>query len=215
MALTNIDKLIEFAKDGQKSIQGLALELGFPRDEKPARAWFNYLFNKSFGTINQLIDEVEYLRGKVAYLEIKDDIVVTPPDVDDPIEPTPPQNKVGEWTVEIPPSKVPWNATSSLNYITLQHSSGEKVGDVKVSVRQIRMDGFKGSISTAGIKSTNDTGKITSPLYILNRPDSYPEMEVTIEAPNTEKLVQVFYIWDGVPSSSTGGGGGGNANQTE
>lgn len=206
MALTNIDKLIEFAKDGQKSIQGLALELGFPRDEKPARAWFNYLFNKSFGTINQLIDEVEYLRGKVAYLEIKDDIVVTPPDVDDPIEPTPPQNKVGEWTVEIPPAKVPWNAAFSLNYITLQHSSGEKVGDVEISVTQIRMDGFRGNTSISdGLGVTSDTGRITRPLYVSNRPDSYPEMEVTVKAPNTETLVKIFYIWDGVPYSSTGG----------
>lgn len=216
MAITRIEKLIDFAKDGQKSIQGLALDLGFPRDEKPARAWFNYLFNKSFGTINLLIDEIDILRAKVDYLEIKDNIVIIPPLIPDPIEPTPPQNKVGEWTVTIPPRKLSWNATPTLNQITLQHSSGEKVGDVEVSATQIRLDGYRaGTTITDGLGSTSDSGAITRFLYASNRPDSYTKMEVTIKAPNTETLVRVFDIWDGVPYSSTGGSGGGNANQTE
>ncbi|WP_269914783.1 hypothetical protein [Acinetobacter sp. HY1485] len=51
-----IAKLDEFAKTGQKSITGLTQTEGFPANQKPARQWFNYLFNKITLKINDLID---------------------------------------------------------------------------------------------------------------------------------------------------------------
>ena len=40
-----IDKLSEFASDGQKDVDDLVLTDGFPVTRKPARQWFNWLFN--------------------------------------------------------------------------------------------------------------------------------------------------------------------------
>lgn len=50
-------KLPEFAKEGQKNTDDLDQEKGFPVNIKPARQWFNYLFNNLTKTINQVIDE--------------------------------------------------------------------------------------------------------------------------------------------------------------
>ena len=51
-----IEKLDEFAKNGQKSTEGIILENGFPQEEKPARQWFNYIFNAISIKTNELID---------------------------------------------------------------------------------------------------------------------------------------------------------------
>ena len=56
-----VDKLPEFAKNGQQNTDGLNLEDGFPVNLKPARQWFNFLFNKLTLSINQIIDE-DYIR---------------------------------------------------------------------------------------------------------------------------------------------------------
>ncbi|MEJ5137272.1 MULTISPECIES: gp53-like domain-containing protein [Acinetobacter] len=52
-----VKKLPEFAKNGQKNTDGLTLEDGFPVNLKPARQWFNFLFNTLALAINQIIDE--------------------------------------------------------------------------------------------------------------------------------------------------------------
>ncbi len=52
-----IEKLPEFAKNGQKNTEQLNLEDGFQVNLKPARQWFNFLFNKLSLSINQIIDE--------------------------------------------------------------------------------------------------------------------------------------------------------------
>lgn len=51
-----IEKLTEFAKDGQKNTDELNLEVGFVVNRKPARQWFNYLFNMLSLKINELIN---------------------------------------------------------------------------------------------------------------------------------------------------------------
>lgn len=51
-----IEKLPEFAKDGQKNTDDLTLLDGFPVGKKPARQWFNYLFNMLSLKINEIID---------------------------------------------------------------------------------------------------------------------------------------------------------------
>jgi len=56
-----VEKLPEFAKDGQKNTENLNQEEGFPVNLKPARQWFNFLFNKLSLSINQIIDE-DYIR---------------------------------------------------------------------------------------------------------------------------------------------------------
>lgn len=56
----SIQKLPEFAKDGQKNTDNLILDDGFPVNLKPARQWFNFLFNTLFASINKIIDE-DYL----------------------------------------------------------------------------------------------------------------------------------------------------------
>lgn len=51
-----IEKLPEFAKDGQKNTDDLTLIDGFPVGKKPARQWFNWLFNALMLKINEVID---------------------------------------------------------------------------------------------------------------------------------------------------------------
>lgn len=56
-----IEKLSEFAKDGQKNTDDLTLTDGFPVSKKPARQWFNWLFNTLTLKINEII-EADYIR---------------------------------------------------------------------------------------------------------------------------------------------------------
>jgi hypothetical protein len=51
-----IEKLSEFAKTGQKNTDDLNLEVGFVVNRKPARQWFNYLFNMLSLKINEIIE---------------------------------------------------------------------------------------------------------------------------------------------------------------
>lgn len=60
-----IEKLEEFAVNGDKSITGLNLTTGFPRQQKPFRQWMNYLFNWSTVKLNEVIDEVNNLNLKI------------------------------------------------------------------------------------------------------------------------------------------------------
>lgn len=52
----SINKIIEFAKTGDKNTTDLDLERGFPSKLKPARQWWNYLFNLYALKINEIID---------------------------------------------------------------------------------------------------------------------------------------------------------------
>lgn len=60
-----IQKLEEFAVNGDKSITGLNLTTGFPRQQKPFRQWMNYLFNWSTVKLNEVIDEVNNLNLRI------------------------------------------------------------------------------------------------------------------------------------------------------
>ncbi|MFK7406921.1 hypothetical protein [Acinetobacter baumannii] len=51
-----MDKLEEFSLNGPKDTDGLTLLSGFPSNKKPARQWFNYLFNSLTKKINEIID---------------------------------------------------------------------------------------------------------------------------------------------------------------
>lgn len=61
-----ITKLTEFSKTGPKNTDGLALEVGFPAEQKPARQWFNWLFNALALKVNELIDETGNIRTYVS-----------------------------------------------------------------------------------------------------------------------------------------------------
>lgn len=210
MALIKTEKLIEFAKDGQKSIQGLTLLLGFPRDEKPARDWFNYLFNKIFFSINSLIDEIEDIRKSIEYLKIKDDFEITDPEIVPPVE----TNPSGTWILKTAPAKLSGNDSPSLLKIFLEHSSGLKVGGIKISTTAIRAsDGVElGTATNTTPIETDGLGVLLGYLPIRERPDLHPTLRVKITAPDTTEFLQTFNIWNGVPYTF---GGGGNANQTE
>ncbi|WP_284086034.1 hypothetical protein [Acinetobacter pittii] len=51
-----MDKLDEFSLNGPKNTDGLTLLSGFPSNQKPARQWFNWLFNSITKKINEIID---------------------------------------------------------------------------------------------------------------------------------------------------------------
>lgn len=53
-----IEKLTEFASESDaKNTEGLTLTLGFPRNRKPVRQWFNWMFNSVTAKINEIIDD--------------------------------------------------------------------------------------------------------------------------------------------------------------
>ncbi|WP_336943158.1 phage tail protein [Acinetobacter modestus] len=56
--MTDINNLIEFAENGEKDITGLNQTNGFPAALKPARQWFNFLFNSLTSKINEVIAQV-------------------------------------------------------------------------------------------------------------------------------------------------------------
>jgi len=56
--MTDINNLIEFAENGEKDITGLNQTNGFPAALKPARQWFNFLFNSLTSKINEVITKV-------------------------------------------------------------------------------------------------------------------------------------------------------------
>lgn len=51
-----MDKLDEFSLNGPRNTDGLTLLDGFPSNKKPARQWFNWLFNTITKKINEIID---------------------------------------------------------------------------------------------------------------------------------------------------------------
>ncbi|HFD2135827.1 hypothetical protein AB7B61_05350 [Acinetobacter baumannii] len=51
-----MDKLEEFSLNGPRNTDGLTLLSGFPSNQKPARQWFNWLFNSITKKINEIID---------------------------------------------------------------------------------------------------------------------------------------------------------------
>lgn len=51
----DINEIVVFAKDGERSETGLTQTDGFPRYEKPARQWFNSLFFGVTSKINELV----------------------------------------------------------------------------------------------------------------------------------------------------------------
>ncbi|WP_353164154.1 hypothetical protein [Acinetobacter guillouiae] len=57
--MANIEKLIEFAVNGEKNTNELNQTNGFPAALKPARQWFNWLFNSLTVKINELIDGLD------------------------------------------------------------------------------------------------------------------------------------------------------------
>lgn len=65
----SIDRLQVFASsaDAEKSLQGLESDKGFPRLQKPARAWFNKLFFDITSVINSLVDSVNILNAREDY----------------------------------------------------------------------------------------------------------------------------------------------------
>lgn len=50
-----IENIFEFAKTGERSDEGLTLETGFPRNEKPARQWFNSLLHSMTAKTNEIV----------------------------------------------------------------------------------------------------------------------------------------------------------------
>lgn len=75
-----ITKLVEFARDGDKSTSGLTLTAGFPRAAKPARQWFNYLFYQLTTKVNELATAIDEINDKeIPVLEVYDvgDVYVT------------------------------------------------------------------------------------------------------------------------------------------
>ena len=108
-----IAKILEFAKDGLKSIAGLSLDAGFPREEKPAREWFNYLFNLIFLKLNELVDEVNQLRSDVDSVNRRLKALtaggtVVPPDPDAPIVTPPTTTPSAPVTPPAPPKRFLW-----------------------------------------------------------------------------------------------------------
>lgn len=73
----SIDKLAEFAKDGDKNLDNLDVSQGFLQSEKPERQWFNDLFNKITRKTNEVIDYTDGVIDDVAAQKLDTGITAT------------------------------------------------------------------------------------------------------------------------------------------
>ena len=53
-----IQKLDDFAENGDKNLTGIDVQQGFVQAEKPARQWFNYIFNSITNKVNEVVVDV-------------------------------------------------------------------------------------------------------------------------------------------------------------
>lgn len=207
-------KLIEFAKEGSKSIAGLVLDFGFPREEKPAREWFNYLFNATFKTINDLIDELNQMRIELDYLK-KNGALPTDPDAGalpgDPVLP-PEINPTGTWDVVQLTSPIQTGAYSydigNVSYL-VKHSSGKQVKDVVMTWIQDAAPFYNERTKyTSPAKDTDAKGEITITFRSESNVNTYNKATVTVTAPNNPLKTKVFslytFVFGGGGSSAAG-----------
>lgn len=133
-----IEKVLEFSREGLKSLTGLVPDLGFPREIKPAREWFNYLFNLIFSALNELIEEtnkqrleIDALTRRINAASAGDGGVIIPP-----TDPEPP--------VVVPDPVLTFLASAThLGVIGESSSSGTAFGELSGS----DYDGSTGVIS--------------------------------------------------------------------
>jgi hypothetical protein len=56
-----INKLDDFAENGDKNLTGIDVQQGFVQADKPARQWFNYIFNSITKKVNELVTAINNL----------------------------------------------------------------------------------------------------------------------------------------------------------
>lgn len=56
-----IEKLDDFAENGDKNLTGIDVQQGFVQSEKPARQWFNWLFNSITKKVNEVVTSINEL----------------------------------------------------------------------------------------------------------------------------------------------------------
>lgn len=62
--IERIEKIVEFAINGERSTEGLPLSSGFSQRQKPKRLWFNALFYDITRKTNEIIDAVNRLTNQ-------------------------------------------------------------------------------------------------------------------------------------------------------
>lgn len=67
--MTDINNLIEFAENGEKDITSLNQTNGFPAALKPARQWFNFLFNSLTSKVNEIITQVNTNKANIESID--------------------------------------------------------------------------------------------------------------------------------------------------
>lgn len=73
----SIEKLEEFAKDGDKNLDNLDVNQGFLQSEKPERQWFNDLFNKITKKTNEVIDYTDGVVDDLAAQKLDTGVIAT------------------------------------------------------------------------------------------------------------------------------------------
>jgi len=73
----SIEKLEEFAKNGDKNLDNLDVNQGFLQSEKPERQWFNDLFNKITKKTNEVIDYTDGVVDDVSAQKLDTGITAT------------------------------------------------------------------------------------------------------------------------------------------
>lgn len=73
----SIEKLEEFAKDGDKNLDNLDVSQGFLQSEKPERQWFNQLLNNLTRKTNEVIDYTDGVADDVTAQKLDTGITAT------------------------------------------------------------------------------------------------------------------------------------------
>jgi len=72
----DIEKLDDFAENGDKNLTGIDIQQGFIQSEKPARQWFNFIFNSIIKKTNEIIDGLSLTQSEIDNLEVGTERIV-------------------------------------------------------------------------------------------------------------------------------------------
>lgn len=157
-----IEKLTEFAKDGQKNVDGLTETDGFPVLTKPARQWFNWLFNSITTKINEIIDQ------KIDFEDIIDNLTTN--DATQPVSAKQAKvlqdNKLDKTSNAVSATKLATARTIALTGATQGSATFDGSGNISISTTGLGVSQTWQNLTESRSSNTNYTNSTGKPIQI-------------------------------------------------